>query len=118
MFADTPSVVPFTFAIYDLSGCCVGPLWERFVHYSDDETPDLDDLLAQAELLLDCVARIDNYKTHTKPVWSSGFYITHTIPEWGTAKKPAVLRAAPAAAPGSAPAGGGGSPDSSLPEPA
>ena len=103
MLADTPSVVPFTFTVYDLSGNQVGPVWERFVHCRrrkvgdfDGESLDLDDLLEQAETVLDCVAHIDNYTTHTRPVWSSGFYITHTIPEWGVERIPAVLRATPA----------------------
>lgn len=117
MFVDTPSVVPFTFAIYDLSGNRVGPIWERFVHClsMSDEMLDLDDLLAQAEILIDCAAHLENYTTYTKPIWSTGFYITHTIPEWGADKKQAVLRAIPPI-PGNAVSGITGSPESSLPE--
>ncbi len=97
MFADTPSVCPFTFAIHDLSGNRVGPIWERFVHClpTSDEMLDLDDLLAQAEMMLDCAAHLDNYTRKAEIVWSSGFYITHMISEWGADKKPAVLRAYP-----------------------
>lgn len=131
MFADTPSVVPFTFAVYDLSGYRIGPVWERFVHCRRrkagdlfGETLDLDDLLEQAETVLDCIAIIDNYTTHTTPVWNSGFYITHTIPEWGAEHKPAVLRATPALSwrqnPGLSQrgVGVGGTPDTGLPAPA
>jgi hypothetical protein len=104
MFADTPSVCPFTFAIYDLSGGRLGPIWERFVRClpatatvgtATADVLDADDLLAQAEMLLDCAAHLDNYTRYKEPVWSTGFYITHTIHEYGDEEQPAVLRAYP-----------------------
>jgi hypothetical protein len=104
MFADdAPSVRPFAFAIYDLSGSRIGPIWERFVRVlpstaAAQAAPDPDDLLAQAELLLDCVAHIDNYKCYSEPVWSTGFYTTHTIHAWAGgsgAAVPATFRAFP-----------------------
>ena len=102
MFADTPSVCPFTFVIYDLSGGRLGPIWERFVRCLPPTvgiaTPDMldnDDLLAQAEMLLDCAAHLDNYTRCKEPVWSSGFYITHTILEYGDSGQAAVMRAYP-----------------------
>lgn len=102
MFADTPSVCPFTFAIYDLSGNRIGPIWERFVRClppaAGTATPDVldtDDLQAQAEMLLDCAAHLENYIRYKEPVWSSGFYITHTIFDYGGDGRLAVLRAYP-----------------------
>ena len=104
MFADTPSVCPFTFVIHDLSGNRVGPVWERFVRCLPQpphagahaaETLDEEDLVAQAEMLLDCAAHLDNYTRNTEIVWSTGFYTTHTIQEYSAAGKPAALRAYP-----------------------
>jgi hypothetical protein len=46
-------------------------------------------------MLLDCAAHLDNYTRHKEPVWSTGFYITHTIQEYDASGKPAVLRAYP-----------------------
>lgn len=126
MLADTPSVVPFTFAIYDLSGIRLSPTWERFVHCCRrkagdirGESLDLNDLLEQAETFLDCVVHLENYTTYPNPVWSSGFYITHTIPEWGAEKNPAVLRATPSLSWRPLPrTPGRGSPVAALPGPA
>ena len=104
MFADSPSVCHFTFVIHDLSGNRVGPIWERFVRCLQQpphagahaaETLDEEDLVAQAEMLLDCAAHLDNYTRQTEIVWSTGFYTTHTIQEYGADGAQAVLRAYP-----------------------
>jgi hypothetical protein len=99
MYADSPSVIPFVFSLHDLSGVRVGPRWERFVRCIEGDIIDTEDLLAQAEMLLDCVACITNYKSYPDPVWSAGFYTTHAIHAFpavgGGAAAPATLRAFP-----------------------